>query len=221
VQGIVPADACRLFGPERPPGKPGEPAGRAADPDGTGGYYQPGIVRAPGTGDTLFEVRVRCGLAGATQEQVAAFERTYRNNTNPALSDVVITRATGAASVPDGDEIVVAPGEELRVRASWPACPDDAAPCAGAERYPAFDRIARALVTRREAIRVSWLATRGHFADVRSGRDEEDLAQDVETIWTAPSGASAGAGAAAVVFVVVRDARGGTGLRSFRVRLGS
>jgi hypothetical protein len=214
VQGIVPADACRLFGPDRPLGKAGEPAGRAADPDVTGGYYQPGIVRAPGADDALFEVRVRCGLAGATQSDVAAFERTYRSNTNPTVTEVTIVRADRSEGVADGAEIVAAPGEVLGIRAGWPACNDDAA-CGGAERYPAFDVAARALVARREAMRVSWLATRGKLAAARSGRTDDDEATSVETTWTAPSEPGA-----AVVWIVLRDARGGTGTRSFRVRVG-
>jgi hypothetical protein len=216
VQGSVPADACRQFGPDRPLGKPGEPAGRAADPDPTGGYYQPGIVRAQGASDAIFELRLRCGLAGATQEAVAEFERSYRVNTNPSVSEVVVTRSDRAEGVEDGAEIVVAPGETIGVRAGWPACTGDA-PCGGSERYPAFDVGARALVPRRESMTVSWLATRGRFADARSGRDEQDEGRDVATTWTAPP-VGTGAAAPAVVWIVVRDARGGTGMRSFRVR---
>lgn len=217
VRGIVPADSCRLFGPDRPLGKPGEPAGRAADPDVTGGYYQPGIVRAPGTEDTSFEVRIRCGLAGATQAEVATFERTYLSNTNPVVSDVLIARGERAVPVADGAEIVAAPGEVLRVVASWPACAPGVA-CGGAERYPSFDTSARTLVDRRESIRVSWLATQGRLADTRSGRAEDDEATSVETTWTAPPSPRPD-DMPAVVWLVIRDARGGTGVRSFRVRV--
>lgn len=214
VSGVVPADACRLFGPDRPLGKPGEPAGRAADPDVTGGYYQPGIVRAPGADDAMFEVRIRCGLAGATQSDTATYERSYRMNSNPTVSDVAIVRGgREPASVAEGAEIVVAAGEVLRVRAVWPACAGDM-PCGGAEHYPVFDPLARVIVDRREAIRISWLSTRGRFSDVRSGRAEDDEARDVETTWTAPDSGSA------LLWIVIRDARGGTGLRSLRVRVG-
>jgi hypothetical protein len=216
VRGVVPTDTCRSFGPDRPLGKPGEPAGRAADPDGTGGYYQPGIVRAPGAADALFEVRIRCGLAGATQSDVAEFERTYLPNANPAIDRVVVTRGERAESVADGGEIVVAPGEVLRVKVAWPECAPGVT-CGGAEHYPAFDPALRALTQRRESMRVSWLATQGHFADARSGRAEDDVATSVETSWTAP--ASPLAGPPALLWFVLRDARGGTGLRSLRVRV--
>jgi hypothetical protein len=214
VKGVLPSDACRSFGPDRPLGKPGEPAGRAADPDGTGGYYQPGIVKAPGADDASFEVRIRCGLAGATQADVAEYERTYRANANPVIADVLITRVDRTEPVADGAEIAAAPGEVLRVRASWPAC-EPGVSCAGAEHYPAFDAATRVLVQRRESMRVSWATTRGHFADVRSGRDENDEATTVETTWTAPTSFDQ----PAMIWLVIRDARGGTGMRSFRVRV--
>jgi hypothetical protein len=212
----MPLDACRQFGPDRPLGEPGKPAGRAADPDPTGGYYQPGIVRAPGADDAMFEVRVRCGLAGASQADVAELERSYRVNTNPAVDLVAVAHQDGSReTVAEGGEVFARAGETLRVRAEWAACEGDGA-CGGAERYPAYDVQARTLVLRREAVRVSWLATRGRFADARSGRAEDDAARDVETTWTAPA---AGAAEPVALWIVARDSRGGTGVRSFRARI--
>jgi len=218
ARGAIPAEACRLFGPDRPLAEvAGEPAGRPADPDVTGGYFLPGVVRAPGAGDALFDVRVRCGLAGATQEDVATFERTYRSNTNPRVADVTVTHADGRLeAAAEGAEITASAGEVLGVRVAWPACIGDA-PCGGAERYPAFDAVSRTLGSRREAMRVSWLASRGRFAETRTGRDEADELRDVATTWTAPSAADPAA--PAILWTVLRDARGGTGFRSLRVRV--
>jgi len=216
AKGAIPSDACRLFGPDRPLAEvAGEPAGRPADPDVTGGYFLPGIVRAPGADDAVFDVRVRCGLAGATQENVATFERTYRSNTNPSVVDVTVTHADGRLeAVADGAEVAAGAGEILGVRVTWPACPDDS-PCGGAERYPAFDAVTRTLGSRREALRVSWLATRGRFAETRTSRDEGDELRDVATTWTAPPAADG----VAILWTVLRDSRGGTGFRSLRVRV--
>lgn len=86
-----------------------------------------------------------------------------------------------------------------------------------AERYPAFDAVSRTLGSRREAMRVSWLASRGRFAETRTGRDEADELRDVATTWTAPSAADPAA--PAILWTVLRDARGGTGFRSLRVRV--
>ncbi|HEX3594926.1 MAG TPA: hypothetical protein VHU80_07490, partial [Polyangiaceae bacterium] len=44
VASAVPREACSLFGPNPPPPKPGETGGRPADPDPTGGYYQPVVA---------------------------------------------------------------------------------------------------------------------------------------------------------------------------------
>ncbi|MDB4944609.1 MAG: hypothetical protein JWP97_4143 [Labilithrix sp.] len=215
VAGTVPADACSKFGPERPLASvPGQPAGRPADPDATGGYYLPGLVEAAGADEATFSVRLRCGLAGATQADAAAFEQSYTPNQNPVLEEVSLVRGDGAVEqLADGAEAAVAPGELLGVRASWPSC--EAPPCAGAEPYPRFDPASRSLVASREALQVSWLATRGRFADARTGRGESDLARDVATTWTAPSEPDA----AITVWLVLRDSRGGVGLRSFRLRL--
>lgn len=216
ARGAMPDDACRLFGPERPLGKPGEPAGRPADPDGTGGFYQPGIVSNPALGieaDALFDVRVRCNPSGATQAAVAELERRYRANTNPTFESFTVER-NGIASTPaDGTEVVVAPGERVSLRATWPSCPNEE-PCGGAERFVAYDPAARIVTARRESIRASWLATNGELAAARVGRAEDDEARDLETTWTAPSSASI-----ATIWVVLRDSRGGTSWRSVIARV--
>ena len=64
---------------------------------------------------------------------------------------------------------------------------------------------------------MSWLASRGRFAETRTGRDEADELRDVATTWTAPSAADPAA--PAILWTVLRDARGGTGFRSLRVRV--
>ncbi|AKV01487.1 hypothetical protein AKJ09_08150 [Labilithrix luteola] len=209
VNATIPSDVCRLFGPDRPLGKPGEPAGRPADPDSTGGYYQPGVVGGAGLDDASFDVRVRCGLPGATQAIVAELERRYRPNVNPKLAAV----RAGSDAIADGGSVTVARGASLRIRAEWPACGDDT--CEGAESYVVFDPAARVLVPRREAMRVAWLATAGHFEEGSTGREESDLATDTENGWTAPDEAGD-----VTLWLVLRDSRGGVSFRSIRVRVG-
>lgn len=144
ASGAIPTDACRLFGPDRPEPKPGEPAGRATDPDGTGGYYQPLRLGLP-SDVAIAEVRVRCGLSGATQEQVAEYGATKRNE-NPAI--VALAGHTDA----------VARGARVALRV------DHSAP----EKYLWFDPVRRELVERTEAMRVSWYATVGTFDNERT-----------------------------------------------------
>ncbi|MBX3225870.1 MAG: hypothetical protein KIT84_30165 [Labilithrix sp.] len=186
VRAELPRDACRNFGPDPPLGTNGRPA----DPDGTGGYYQPGLAAG-----AAFSIRVRCGLAGATQAQVAEFESRYRINENPeiahVLADGVLT--TGA--------LRARPGARLRLRVTWPA--------SAAEPYVAFDPAARTVVDRRESLRVSWLATAGTFATSRTGVDEADPATQSENDFTVAGDAT--------LYFVLRDSRGGVAFRALRV----
>lgn len=205
-RGALPGDVCGRFGPERLPGTDGEPSGRPSDPDGTGGYYQPGRIRVAGGEPALFGVRATCGLPGATLEVVAAFGARYRANRNPSLAVDV-----GGSSLDEGASTPATRGASIRLRASWPAC-DGADPCEGAERYVAFDPSTRTLGDRREAMRVTWLATAGSLADDRTGRDETDLATDTTTTYTAPSEPGT-----STVVAVLRDTRGGVAWRTFRV----
>jgi hypothetical protein len=73
---------------------------------------------------------------------------------------------------------------------------------------------AKALDARREALSVSWYTTGGTFAEARNGRagDEDDTS--VENTWTAPDEPGE-----AWLAVVVRDERGGVGLRGFRIEV--
>lgn len=95
----VPEDACQVFGPLPPMAKAGEPAGRPADPDTTGGYYQPVRLLVPRTGEpddyAVGVTRLDCGLAGATQEQAADYAKRHRPNENPAIDSLELTHANG------------------------------------------------------------------------------------------------------------------------------
>lgn len=218
ARGTMPSEACRLFGPERPLGKPGEPAGRPADPDGTGGFYQPGIVSIPALdvrAESLFEIRVRCNPSGATQAAVAELERRYRANSNPALESLVVERAGAPtpAFVAEASEIAVAPNELITLRVTWPQCPTEE-PCGGAERYVAYDPAARVVVARRESIRASWLASNGEIGAARNGRAEDDESRDLATTWRAPASTST-----STIWVVLRDSRGGTVWRTVVARV--
>jgi hypothetical protein len=185
---VIPADACRQFGPERPEPKPGEPSGRPSDPDATGGYYQPIRVNA-GSSVAFAEIRIRCGLAGATQEQTAEFAARSKPNENPRIA---------AFDAP----ITVARGQSIPIRVAWEST----------ETYPYFDPVARMIVDRREAMRVSWYANAGTLASERTARATDDRALDSVNTWTAPNEARD-----VVLWVVVRDDRGGVDYRSVRL----
>jgi hypothetical protein len=208
--GTVPAIACRQFGPDAPDPLPGEAAGRPADPDGTGGFYQPIRVRTD-SGFALGEVRIRCGLPGATPAQASEFAERYVANTNPAIEAMAGDGAPLVALEADPAAVTtIAAGATIELAVRWPSC--TAPPCGGSEPYVWFDPVTRTLVDRREAMRVSWFATAGVFATGHAGTSEADA--DLGTAsgsWTAPSEPGT-----VHVWIVLRDDRGGTAWATLR-----
>lgn len=244
AEATVAREACATFGPAPATPKPGEPNLRPVDPDTTGGYYQPVRVLAWGD-EQLYAAgvtRLACGLAGATQAQTADFNRRFRANENPQLDSVGLRREDGLElALPDaGDEFALSVEREEKVvlNASWPECPREpicgdgicgsgepecpedcsaaaARGCSGAETYVWFDPQRRALIDRRESLRISWFATAGRFDHERTGLGE--LAPDLlssENGWTAPEESRD-----VLLWVVIRDDRGGVGWRSYRIRV--
>jgi hypothetical protein len=238
----TPENACNQFGPDLP-SIPGQPPGRPADPDSTGGYYQP-IRLAVNRGDhydfTVAETRLVCNLPGATAEVLLAFQKRYKPNQNPELESLVASTAAGDVTLSTEDlgdsGLVVAGGAAVPFTANWSACPvqascgdgfceggEDATSCpqdcttgkgcTGPESYVFYDLATRTLVDRREAMRVSWYSNAGSFTDDRTGRTEdESLLTTTTNTWTAPTTAGT-----FTLWVVLRDSRGGTGWKSYRV----
>jgi hypothetical protein len=230
AEGAVPADACRLFGPDRPMAKPGEPAGRPVDADPTGGYYQPlRLFDRAEDSYAIFEARIRCGLPGVTMAQFAEFNRRYQINSNPELEAVAVIPEAGEpeplAPAESGEAFTVAAGETLDLRVTWASCPElpecedaecpEQPACGGAEQYAYFDPASRSVLLRREAMRVSWHATAGSFRDGRTGRSPAEVEHsNSENQWTAPD-----APGPVVLWAVLRDDRGGVAWQSYRFQV--
>ncbi|MGZ5969715.1 MAG: hypothetical protein ACXWP4_18710 [Polyangiales bacterium] len=239
VVGTLPNNGCRQFGSDVPEPKEGEPPGRPADPDPTGGYYQPArlIVDGPQKLLALGQTRLICGLPGATREVSEKFRIHYAANANPAIAGVEIVGGAPISFEKGAAAPVVAAGSSVIFRVSWPACPastrcgdgvcgfdEDATQCkddcttlttcGGAERYLQYDLVTRELVERTESMRASWLATAGEWDQDRTGREEGDPATNADNTWHAPS-----APGKYTVFVVLRDARGGVDWRAFGVEV--
>ena len=88
VEAPLPAEGCRLFGPETPPRSGDDPLPRPRDPNSTGGYYQP--VRASGVGEVTFaSVRLLRDLSSALIEVAVDLRQRYRRNENPPVPEVV------------------------------------------------------------------------------------------------------------------------------------
>jgi hypothetical protein len=189
VPAAMPTDACALFGPDAPAG-----GYRPADPDATGGYYQP-VVALTSNETSTFLHRVACNLANAPADLAAQFGKQYVKNANPKIR---------ALRIPDR----VDAGARASFAIDWSS--DDA------ESYVAFDAATQSIVSKREAMRVSWFATAGDYDDDRTGRAEDDGATTSSNGWLAPSSAQT-----VHVFVVIRDSRGGVDFAAKDVVVGA
>lgn len=131
VHATVDKDDCSVFGPSPPTPKPGQPAARAADPDTTGGYYQPVRLYVPVSHEdpdyAVGVTRLACGLSGATQDQSLDYADRYRPNENPAIDEILITQSGGKQETfkvgEDAPKVTVSPHERITFRATWAACP--------------------------------------------------------------------------------------------------
>ncbi len=246
VAGTIPADACRVFGPDPPEAKAGEPAGRAADPDLSGGYYQPVRVRVAGEdGDDYVTgaVRITCGLPGATPEQAIEMTRRYRPNERPAVRSLSLVRGGAAEEVPPDKEgaepaATVKPGETVTWRAAWDACPsapacgdgvcgvdEDAAGCADDCAVPAGCAGAEQYVffdPEAREVRERREAIRiSWFATAGSfAFDRTGRSEDEAAQSAADNEWTAPSEEGTVtLWAVIRDDRGGTGWQRYRVRI--
>ncbi len=242
VNGKLPKSGCGQFGPDIPKTAPGQPPGRPTDPDSSGGFYQPVIlsVHAGEEISALAETRITCGLANGAGD-IDAFRTATKPNENPAITAVTAVNL-GNAVLSDGavdGPLSVPLGKLVSFSASWPTCPTDPecgdglctsgetasqcaqdcaqnpVGCAGAETYGYVDPTTGQLVPRHESMRVSWFATKGEFRDDHTGRTEDDFAATFSANeWRAPS-----APGLVFMWVVLRDARGGSTWQSFELQV--
>ena len=171
----IPADACTLFGPDVPGG-----GFRPRDPDPTGGFYQPVRADAGDAGISFGFARITCKLGSAPGDVAHDYQTMYVANANPVLHPLVLGNVAANSDVP--------------LTAAW----DEP------ETYLYYDPSSQTLVTRREAMRVSWFATGGSLPVDASAIAEDDPATSVSTTWRTP--ATPGP---AWVWLVLRDSRGG------------
>jgi hypothetical protein len=240
AMGIVPTNACSLFGPNPPPPLMNQPPGRPVDPDPTGGYYQPvtAFVVAQGkTIPTLFPYRISCGFANVDPTSSGELTSRYHLNVNPAVESLSIVG--GATLQPDstGMTNTVAAGQELQLEVAWPSCPlmdkcgdtfcgadeslmscplDCKTPkgCPGAERFVNFSLISESVVDQREGINVAWYATGGTFANDTTGNAGTDTTLTSDNGWTAPE-----ASGPVHMWVVLADDRGGIGWAGYALNV--
>ena len=139
--GTLPGNGCNQFGPDIP-NIAGQRPSRPADPDATGGYYQPvRLFFNTGTEYSydLAQTRLRCNLPGATSDVAKAYGRngttgSYKLNRNPIIDRVVaftVAHPGGIDVYEGGDSLVVGAGEAITLVALWAACPTRATAACG------------------------------------------------------------------------------------------
>jgi hypothetical protein len=197
----VPSNACSVFGPQTPPVMKGQPPTRPADPDSTGGYYQPVRAVWQSAGLVAFALqRVTCRLANAPATIAGQFASDYKANQNPVLADLVAGTEAGAT-------VLFAPGQapmtgtaiagqKVLLQADFS---DDSA-----ETFLVWDVASSMLVQQRESLRVSWFATAGAFEHDVTGRTSDDPTTYTQNTWTAPPTPGP-----VLFWAVLRDNRGG------------
>jgi hypothetical protein len=196
----LPATACTNFGPLT-----SKPGARPADPDTTGGYYQPVRATWPdGGGLVAFALpRILCPLGAIAPTDIAgAYANEYRPNVNPTLAAVTLDPDGAGTPLYEAGDTVFAPGsvgagQLITFEARWEP--------AVQETFEVYDLTTHLLAEQTESLRLSWFATAGEFEHERTGRtaDEAGTAFTRNT-WRAPAVAGR-----VHVFLVLRDSRGG------------
>jgi len=243
VKGKLPKSGCAQFGPDIPKTAPGQPPGRPTDPDSSGGFYQPVILAVHADEvdiSSLAETRLTCGLANGAGD-IDAYRKATKINENPKIEAVTAVNldnailsdgaVDGPLSVPVGTRVVFS--------TSWTTCPtepvcgdgmctsgetsqdcaDDCGRnpvgCTGSEAYGYVNPTTGELSPRHESMRVAWFSTTGSFEDDHTGIVEDDYTKtSSENAWQAPTTPGL-----VFMWVVLRDARGGTAWQSFQLQV--
>ncbi|HZL19274.1 MAG TPA: hypothetical protein VFG23_16180 [Polyangia bacterium] len=200
----LPDDACMLFGPETPPPQKGQPPARPADPDTTGGYYQP--IRATWSADSGQQIafaleRILCRLANAPVDAAGQYASDYVPNQNPQLADLIFDPAGAATPLFSAGQTAMTPGtiaagQTVTLQADWTD--------ASTETFLVWDVVSLNLVLQQESLRLSWFATGGSFLHDASGRSATETETFTQNSWTAPDVAGP-----VHFWTVLRDDRGG------------
>lgn len=189
VSLTVPVDACELFGPDTPQPAPSEPPSRPADPDATGGYYQPIAIDLSESVAVGLE-RVTCDLPQASLDAARAFQAAYTANVNPMISELAVT-LSGA----DIDPAAVPAGASVQIAVSWPA--------GSAESFALYDRTTASVVETQETLTAAWFVTGGDL-DRAATEVTDSMVLSAAATWTAP-----GQPGPVQLAVTLRDSRGG------------
>lgn len=231
----LPRDVCRYFGPLASPPEPGSVVGgRPADPDLTGGYYQPVLVGQDEA--TLGTIRLLCGATNLPLTEIRNFNQGYRPNEHPDFESILRRSDDSSEEIDPAQTLEVGRGQEVDFRVEWSSCPEepecgdglctpgenstncsedcrtDPVGCTGAEFYLYADPATRTVTTQRETVTVAWFTTGGSFAS--SSTDDPEGNDFTENVWTAPDEPGT-----LNIWLVLRDNRGGVSWRTLEVEV--
>jgi hypothetical protein len=188
----IPADVCRVFGPDVPQPLPGQPITRARDADATGGYFQPVSVAVGGALAIGLE-RVTCDLPEASFADARAWQAAYFPNHNPTLVGLSFATTDGTPIDPAG---AIPASSRVTIQATW---------LDGAiETFAVFDRQSRTIVDTAETLSASWYVSGGAL-DQPLATVTDSAVLSTATGWTAPAGT-----ATVELALILRDSRGGS-----------
>jgi hypothetical protein len=210
------SDACTLFGPIAPPPMKGQPPMRPADPDTTGGFYQP--LRATWQSDAgpllAFALqRITCRLANAPTDIAAIYAADYVPNNNPLIADLLLDPAGAATSLYVAGQTAstqaaatISAGQTVTLQADFSAD--------SAETFLFWNILTPNLPPgmQRESLRLSWFATAGAYEHDTTGRSQTELETFTENVWTAPMTPGP-----VYFWTVLRDDRGGIDFASAEI----
>jgi hypothetical protein len=207
----LPAETCTNFGPLT-----SKPGSRPADPDTTGGYYQPvRVTWHSGAGDLVaFQLeRILCPLGGIASTDVAgAYASMYQPNNNPKVGAVTLDPDGAATPLYAADQsappepATVTAGQLVTFEASWDG--------AIQETFKVYDLTTQELVDQTESLRLSWFATGGEFEHDRTGVTGEESDTTTRNLWRVPTTPGT-----VHIWVVLRDSRGGVDFASAAVEV--
>jgi hypothetical protein len=206
----IPTDACIRVGPQVPPATMNGTRQRPPDPDITGGYQIPIRLTLASNGAVAFaRQRIHCNLPDAPVDVARAYESMYQNNQNPTLDEVDAQFGTATsvlAPIATGPALHASAGTSVTLTARWSAD--------SVETYVLVDPATRMLATRSEQMEVTWFTNGGSFAHDRTGPDAT-----LATGWASTNTLEIDAGRTdpVIVWVVLRDDRGGTDVHTYAV----
>lgn len=180
----IPRDACARFGTETALGM------RPADPDHSGGYYQPLRVSTEDLTTSVVRARILCPLANAPIDVARRFNEDYVPNAAPSIVGLTLSM-NGEELAPDALPAEATVTLQLSLG-------DDAR-----ERYLRYSARSGELDTLPEVLSAEWFVTRGEL-----DQDQAEIrALTAENVLSTPEPDSE-----LWLWIVVRDDRGGVSI---------